>query len=104
MTLDGTPTRRQLIEHYATRGKRRKAAIKAAGLSVEEHDRQIAEARRRFEARALSIREDAPLQAEGRVETTLGQLDTTVEEYSATLDEFWRRPRLVPDPQPRADS
>jgi hypothetical protein len=104
MRLDGTPTRSQLIKHYAHRAERRTAAIKAAGLLVAEHDRQVAEARRRFKARALTIREDAALQAEGRVEATLGQLDTTVEEYAATVDELWKRPRLVPEPPAKFDS
>jgi hypothetical protein len=71
-------------------------------LIEEMRVRQIAEARQRMNARAMSIREDAALQAEGEVETTLGQLDTTVEEYAATVDELWRRPRLAPAPDFRA--
>ena len=59
--------------------------------------RPIAEARQRLEARAMSLREDVPLEAERRVEDTLARLDTTVEDYRETVDGLWRRPRLAPD-------
>ena len=47
----------------------------------------------------MKITEDMPLEAERRVEITLDRLDITVDDYSATVDGLWKRPRLVSDPE-----
>ena len=71
---------------------------RAEKLIEQMRARPIAEARQRLEARAMSLREDAPLEAERKVEATLDRLDCTVEEYRETVDGLWRRPRLAQTP------
>ena len=69
----------------------------AERLIEQMRGRDIAEARQRLEARAMSLTEDVPLEAERKVGATLARLDTTVEDYRETVDGLWRRPRLAPN-------